>query len=252
MMIRKIVVLRAATLVLIALLSACASTGPSKNDTKRAADINAQLGNGYLAQGNYELAKNKFEKALKQDPDLASAHAGYGLMWSRLGEDAKADKHFKKALKMDPRNSEILNNYGTYLCSKGQFEKAEKQFMAALNDPLYQTPEYAYTNAGRCSILNSNYDKAESYFGKALQMNPHFPDAMLQMAVVNEHRRNYRTAFAYVQKFEVAGTHTPESLWLAMNIASKLGDRNAVASYRLLLKNKFPDSKQAARLKARQ
>lgn len=250
-MIRKTVVFRAATLVLITLLSACASTGLPKNDAKRAADINAQLGNGYLAQGNYELAKSKFEKALKQDPGQASAHAGYGLMWSRLGENDKAEKHFKKALSIDPRNSQILNNYGTYLCSRGQFEKAEKQFMAALNDPLYRTPEYAYTNAGRCSILNSDYDKAEAYFGKALQMNPHFPDALLQMAIVNENRRNYRTAFAYIQKYEVAGTHTPESLWLAMNIASKLGDRNSVASYRLLLKNKFPDSKQAARLKVR-
>jgi type IV pilus assembly protein PilF len=250
-MIRKTAVFRAAMLALIVLVSACASTGASRVDKERAADVNAQLGNGYLAQGNFELAKNKFEKALQQNPNQASAHAGYGLMWGHLGDNSKAEKHFKKALSVDPRNSEILNNYGTYLCSRGEFEKAEKQFMAALNDPLYQTPEYAYTNAGRCSTLNSEFDKAEAFFGKALQLNPHFPDALLQMAIVNEKRQNYRTAFAYIQKFEVSGTHTPDSLWLAMNIASKLGNGNAAASYRMLLKNKFPDSKQAARLKAR-
>ena len=249
-MVGKATVFRAASLVALVILSACASNVPSYVHPERAAELNAQLGNGYLAQGNYELAKIKFEKALKYNPKLASAHAGYGLMWGRLGEADKAEKHFKIALKLDPKNSEILNNYGTYLCSQKQFDKAEKQFMAALNDPLYQTPEYAYTNAGRCSILNSDYDKAESYFGKALQLNPHFPDALLQMAIASEHRGNYRLANAYMQKFEIDGTHTPESLWLAIQIASRVGDKNAAASYRLLLKNKFPDSKEAARLKA--
>ncbi|MBN1379344.1 MAG: type IV pilus biogenesis/stability protein PilW [Gammaproteobacteria bacterium] len=243
-------VFRLVNLLLIVFLTACASSGPTKTDNLRAADMNAQLGNGYLAQGNYELAKTKFEKALKQNPKQAYAHAGYALMWGRLGETDKAEKHFKKALKLDPRNPEILNNYGTYLCSQKQFAKAEKQFMAALNDPLYQTPEFAYANAGRCSILNSDYDKAESFFGKALQVNPHFPDALFQMALVNEQRGNYRVANAYIQKYEVDGTHTAESLWLAMQITAKLGDKNAAASYRMKLKNMFPNSKQAARLKA--
>lgn len=251
-MIHKALVYRTAYLLSVLLLSACATTiAPANVNTARAADLNAQLGNGYLAQGNYELAKTKFEKALKFNPHLAAAHAGYGLLWARLGEPDKAEKHFKLALKREPHNSEVLNNYGTFLCSQKQFEKAEKQFMAALNDPLYKTPEFAYTNAGRCSLLNSDYDKAEAYFGKALQANPHFSDALLQMSIISKHRGNYRLAYAYMQKYEVDGTHTPESLWLAIQLASRLGNKDAAASYRLLLKNKFPDSKQAEFLKAK-
>jgi type IV pilus assembly protein PilF len=234
-----------------ALVSGCTSTAPKSANPDRAAMVNTQLGNGYLSQGRLELAKAKFEKALEQDSGLAAAHAGYGLLWSRLGEAEKAERHFKKALRREPHNSEFLNNYGTFLCSQGEYEKAEEQFFAALKDPLYDTPEYAYTNAGRCALKAGEHDKAEGYFGKALKANPRFADALFQMAVVNERRGKDRLAYAYIEQFEKHGSHSPETLWLAMRLAESLGDKNAAASYRLLLKNKFPDSRQAGRLKSR-
>lgn len=235
--------------------SACTSTGGRYVDEKAAARYNAQMGNEYLKQGRIQLAKTKFEKALKEDPSLASAHAGYGLLWSRLGDSKKAQKHFKRALHSEPNNPNILNNYGTYLCNQDKFKEAEKQFMKALNDPLYETPEYAYTNAGRCAIRNSDYDTAEAYFGKALVANPHFSDALYRMAVVKAHQGKYRVANAYIQKFELSGPggispHNAETLWTAMLIAAKLGDKNAEASYRLRLRRDFADSKQAKRLRS--
>lgn len=233
------------------LTSGCTTTSPRDSNPERAALINTQLGNGYLSQGRMQLAKSKFEKALEQDPDLAAAHAGYGLLWSQLNETEKAEEHFERALDREPHNSEFRNNYGTFLCGQGRYEEAEEQFFAALKDPLYDTPEYAYTNAGRCAIKAGEYDKAEGYFGKALQSNPRFGDALFQMAVVYQRRGNDRLAYAYIEQFEKYGTHSPETLWLAMRLAESVGDKNAAASYRLLLKNKFPDSKQAARLKSR-
>ena len=249
------VVFRAVSLLIVVYLSACASTGTGGRpiDKEAAAKYNAQLGNEYLRQGKVQLAKNKFEKALKQNPALASAHAGYGLLWGRLGDNKKADKHFKRALRSDPKNPNILNNYGTYLCGQDRFVLAEKQFLKALNDPLYETPEYAYTNAGRCSMQNSDFNKAEAYFGKALQANPHFPDALYRMAALKARQGDYRIANAYIQKFEMSGPggrspHTAETLWMAIRINSKLGNKNAVASYRLRLRRDFADSKQAKRL----
>ncbi len=247
-------IMRIVTLLVIAWLSACTSSGRSNLiDEEMAAKYNAQMGNEYLRQGSIQLAKTKFEKALQQDPSLAAAHAGYGLLWAHLGDIKKADKHFKRALRGDPRNPNILNNYGTYLCGQNRFVEAEQQFLKALEDPLYETPEYAYTNAGRCSMQDSNFEKAEAYFGKALQANPHFPDALYRMAAIKAHSGQYRVANAYLQKFELSGPggrspHTPETLVTAIQIATNLGDRNAVASYRLRLKRDFADSEQAQNL----
>lgn len=235
-------------LVMIIGLAACTSTRQPV-DLEKAAAINAQLGSGYLAQGDLDLAKLKFEKALKQNPDLPEAHSGYALLMSRLGQMGKAQKHFKKALQLDPDDSGTLNNYGIFLCAQNKFMEAEKQFLAALRDPLYKTPEYAYTNAGRCSLKNKEAVQAEAYFGKALQANPKFPDALFEMANLQYAQRKYAQARSNLQKFERQANHTPSSLWLAVRVARALGQRNEEASYSLLLKNKFPDSEEAALLR---
>ncbi len=248
-------IFRVASLFVVVWLSACASSGGTGGaiDERLAATYNAQMGNEYLRQGNVQLAKIKFEKALQQDPSLASAHAGYGLLWGRLGENKRANKHFKRALRSDPDNPSILNNYGTYLYSQKQFAKAEKQFLKALDDPLYETPEYALTNAGRCRMQNADLGKAEDYFNKALRANPRFSDALYRMAVLKARQGQYRIANTYIQRFEESGSrpgspHTAETLWMAIEIASRLGDRNAVASYRLRLRRDFADSKEAQNL----
>jgi type IV pilus assembly protein PilF len=235
-------------LVLIMGLGACTSTRQPV-DLEKAAAINAQLGSGYLAQGDLDLAKLKFEKALKQNPKLPAAHSGYALLMSRLGQIGKAQKHFKKALQLDSDDSGTLNNYGIFLCGQNKFKDAEKQFMAALRDPLYKTPEFAYTNAGRCSLRNKDEAQAEAYFGKALQANPKFPDALFEMANLQYTQRKYAQASTNLQRFERNGNHTPASLWLAVRVARALGQRNEEASYSLLLKNKFPDSEEAALLR---
>ena len=235
----------------MAFFAACTST-PSSNssvDLKRAAELNAEMGARYLAQGDIELAKKKLEKALAQNSNLAAAHAGYALMWNALGDSKQASKHFKRAIKLDRYDPATLNNYGTFLCSQGKPKEAEKHFLEALKDPLYKTPEYAYTNAGRCSLKDNDYDKAEAYFGKALTVNPRFPDALVQLSKVYAYRRNYKLADAYLTRFEEHGVHTPESLWLGIRIAQKNNDKNKVASYSLLLKNKFPKSNQASLLR---
>lgn len=238
-------------LICSCVLLACTSPQQKKRDAsyKRAAVINVQLGLGYIAQGRLDLAKEKLDKALKQDPGLPSVQAANGLLMSRLGKANDAEKHFKKALKGDPNNSEFLNNYGSFLCERNRVLEAEKYFMEALNDPLYKTPEYAYTNAGTCALKVSDYNKAEAYLRKALQTNPGFPSGLYQMAQLMNIRGQYRLSKTYLDRYHEQAAQTPESLWLAIQLSKNLQDRDAEASYALFLKSKFPDSKQAQSLR---
>lgn len=234
-------------------LLACTSTQQVKRavSLKRAAVINVQLGLGYIAQGRMDLAKEKLDKALEQDSSLPNAHAAYGLLMSRLGKAKDAEKHFKKALKQEPHNPEFLNNYGSFLCEQNRVQDAEKYFMHALSDPLYKTPEYAYTNAGTCALKVSDYNKAEGYLRKALQSNPKFPNGLYQMALLMQSRQQYKLSKMYLDRYHEQAMQTPESLWLAIQLSRELQDRDAEASFALLLKSKFPDSKQAQTLRAK-
>ena len=133
---------------------------------------------------------------------------------------------------------------------KTGFKKAEKSFLEALKDPLYKTPEFAYTNAGRCRLRMGDEDSAENYFNKALKTNQYFPDALQQLAKLYYRRGQFDLAYASMRKFEKFGTQTPDSLWMLSGLASRMGDKNKAASYRLLLKSRFPDSEQAAQIRS--
>ena len=81
-----------------------------------AAKYNIQLGTAYLQQGNYNLARDKLERALKQNPRDPDVHTSLGLLYDRTGDVKAADRHFREALRLAPDKPDLSNNYAIYLC----------------------------------------------------------------------------------------------------------------------------------------
>ena len=52
-------------------------------------------------------------------------------------------------------------------------------------------------------------------------------------------------ARGFLSRYLDANRHTPKSLWLGIRIETELGDKNAVSSYALLLRNQYTDSEEA-------
>jgi type IV pilus assembly protein PilF len=107
----------------------------------------------------------------------------------------------------------------------------------------------ALTNAGVCAIRNSDLKKAEEYFRQALGHNAKFPSALIQMAQISFRNEQNLSSRAYLQRYLELTKPTPASLWLGIRNERILGDRNAVSSYSLMLKNNFPDSREVQLLK---
>lgn len=231
-------------LSVIVLLTACASSGPREHiaPDAKAAELNMQLGLSYLQRGDYEIAMEKLDKALKQNPNLPSAHNTIALLYQRLGETEKAEKHFKEAVSRAPEYSEAQNNYGVFLCQQGEYEQAEKRFLKAIENPLYQSAAMAYENAGLCSREIPDMVKAESYFRRALQINPNLSKSLMGMADLSYEQTNYMQARAYVQRFNSVSPWTPQALLTAIKTEQKLGNEDAVSSYKLIMRARFPDS----------
>ena len=57
-------------------------------------------------------------------------------------------------------------------------------------------------------------------------------------------QNNYMSSRGYLQRYLEVGRHTPKSLWLGIQVERILGDKDAVSSYALMLKNNFPDSEE--------
>jgi type IV pilus assembly protein PilF len=242
-----------ALLCLSFVLSACQSTGTRPVEyaapDPKAAEINVRLGLNYLRQGNYKIALEKLEKALQQNPNLPSAHNTIALLYQRLGENEKAEKHFKEAVTRAPDYSEAQNNFGVFLCHQQRYDEAEKRFMSAIENPLYSSAAAALENAAICATRKPDLQRAEELFRKALQREPTLSKSLLHMSNISYEQADYDQARSYMERYQAASQWTPQALLVAIKIANKLDDQDAVASHILLLRSRFPDSDETLEVK---
>ncbi len=236
-------------LCLMTLLAACVPsttmTNSSNTSDAKAAEINAQLGAHYLHRGELQAAKDKLDKALVQNPQSPMANNVMAALYLELKQFDKAEFHFERAVKLAPEYSEAQNNYGVFLCGQGRYRDSEIQFLAAIDNPLYVEAAGAYENAGVCVQKIPDIDKAATYFKKALQLDPYMPKSLLQLGNISYDKNDLEQAQNYLRRYKLIARHGPQSLYLGIKIAHKMGDQDAFSSYRLQLRSRYPDSDEA-------
>jgi len=228
-------------------LCACAQqkTNPYDKDslTMQQARAHTELGAAYLREGKLAIALEEFNIAVNIAPNFALAYNGLGLVYGALGEIDKADAAYQKALAIEPNNSESHNNYGNFLCNTGRYDESVTHFLAAIKNPLYTTPQLAFTNAGICSLRKKDVLNAEQYFIKALQIDPLNPAAAYQMASIQFNRGEPLNAQTTLQNVLIT-TPSAESLWLGVKIARAVGNKDNEASYAMQLRKLFPNARE--------
>ena len=223
-------------------LTACVAVNPQKTQNQKASAVNVQLGIGYLQQNNLELASEKLNKALQQDPKSAPAHSAYAILQERLLQMDKAEFHYQRATELDPSDSQASNNYGAFLCKNGRELEAEKYFLRALDNPLYSTPEFAYTNAALCLLKVERDARAKEYLRKALAAKSDFAPALLAMGETLFDEDQHQLAKAYLDRYHRVTRPSARSLWLAIRNELELGGEDRIGELAQQLESDFPDS----------
>lgn len=218
---------------------------------KNRAQIHTQLAANYYVGRNYAVALEEATKALQDDSNYVPALNILGLTYMELGQDAAAQQALEKAISINPGDSDTRNNYGWFLCrGKKQQDEAIRQFMLAVRNPLYQTPERAYVNAGDCSRDKGDLAAAEGYYQKALQQRPGYARALLGLAELNFRRGQYKESRTQMEQYRQAAAPTAESLWLLVRLERKLGDKKAEAEFGRELRRSYPNSPETGLLQA--
>ena len=233
------------------LAAGCATTaepGPGPEALQKASEINTQIGIRYLQQGDLQQAVRKLEKALTQNANNADAHTTLGVVYEQLDNLDQAREHYQRAVDLQPQNPEALNNYGRFLCGQGDYERAERYFKRSAASPTYETPQKPLSNAGVCAIQHGDPKRAEDFFLSALKYDPHYARALIYMAQLRFNSRHFLLAQDYYRRYLAVAAQSPGTLWLGIRLEHELGNKDAVASYKLLLKGKFPDSIQTRQL----
>lgn len=234
----------AAFLMALLLAAAAPAQDASPDPLVEAARINARLAMEYLKRDQLAVARDKVERALALNPHDATVQLAAGLVYERLLETKRAEKHFKLALQADATCPEAQNALGAFLCRDREFAKGEAMFLKAAGNPLYRTPEVAYTNAGVCARSAAAPERAERYLRQALTVSSVYPETFLQLAGVLHDRGNHLQARAFIDRFLAVAPATPDVLLLGHQIEMALNDRAAAAAFGERLRKEFPDSVQ--------
>jgi type IV pilus assembly protein PilF len=223
-----------------------AHVAPGKSP-KQAAQVNEQLAIEYMRLGKLAYAREFAERAVSQDPDSANAQLTAGLVYERLEEVGKADHAFEAASRLGRNDPSIQNNYAGYLCRRHRATEGEALLLKVAKNPMYQTPEVAYLNAGVC-LRGTNDLAAEGYLRQALQIRPTMPEALLQLGDLELAKDDPEQTALIVQRYLGANPASPDILWLGIQSQRKLGDETLAGEYTRRLQKEFPDSPQARAL----
>jgi eukaryotic-like serine/threonine-protein kinase len=135
-----------------------------------------------VAEG-YEKARKAVEHALELDPNLGEAHAALAFIrraydWDWVGADVSA----RRALELEPGNGAVILGAARVASGLGRLDEAlDLTRRAAMSDPLnvaihYRLARYAY--------FLGRLDEAGASFTKVLELNPEYPAAHEDLALV--------------------------------------------------------------------
>jgi type IV pilus assembly protein PilF len=231
-------------------LAACVSIGPDgrKISAKDASHANMQLGVAYLQKGNLPLAKEKLERAEKQDPKNFEVEWAMATLSERLNAPADAERHYQAAMRLAPGNSSVANSYAVFLCASSQVDKALPLFDTVIRDRLYPTPWAAATNAALCLRSDKRGGDAVPYLERALALRPDFIAAVVELADLQISLSKPELARVTVDHFLAIGRKSADVLLVGVRTALAQGDRSAADNYARLLRRDFPNSQQATAL----
>lgn len=213
-------------------------------EPKNRARIHTELGAVYFQNGHMSAALDELRIALSADSSYVQAYSVRGLVYGQLKEYGKAEDDFRRALSIAPGDPEVNNNYGWYLCDTGKERQSIAYFLQALKNPLYETPDRAYTNAGVCALKAGDLDGAQNYLLNALRLaRDGAVTARVQLAKLFYQRGNNEEARVYMNDvLKMLDQPTAEVLWLGMRIERKLGNRSTEGAYAAQLRSRYPTS----------
>ena len=203
------------------------------------AKSHTELGMAYLEAGNVAVALEEGRTALRDDSSYGPAYNLMGLAHMHLGESQPARDNFERALRLASSDPDINNNFGWFLCQNGETARAMQLFGEAIKNPLYATPTRPYTNAGLCALQANDLQTAEINFLLAINADPGNSQAIYNLAALFYRRGNYLEARKQLSNFHAQRDPVSESLWLAVRIERKLGDKVSEAGFASQLRRRF-------------
>lgn len=128
----------------------------------------------------YFSAEFEYDKALKIDEENVKANYGAGKTYLAMGETEKAKEKFEKLVKidaiLDEENKHIFNELGMELRRLGMHDQAIEHYKKALD--FTHDDEHLFFNIARAYYEKGDLKTSRQYLRKALELNPKLGEAI--------------------------------------------------------------------------
>jgi Tfp pilus assembly protein PilF len=164
----------------------------------------------YDQQGEFKKSHDHYSAALKMQPDNPDVLNDLGYSYLLQGDTRTAGELFDRVLKARPNHTRALNNAGILLGLEGRTNESMKAFRAAGGDAAANA-NYAFVLATR-----NEFEKAENFYEKSLQLDPSLNQSRLGLEQVQKLRSRQETLMSAAPR--------PQSAGRAAGLASRLTD----------------------------
>ena len=216
-------------------------------DHEEAAKTRMSLGLTYLQNNNYTQAKKNLDKALEFNPRSADVQFAMAYYYQLVGDNLRAEEYYETAIDLAPNNGDIANSYGAFKCQNGEYEKAKAYFFDAINNRLYANAAQTYENLALCAQSQGKLDEAIGYFQDALKHQPARGKSLFLLSELYTVSEQWELAESTLRKYERVAKVTPDSLWLAYEIAKGRGELETAKGYGEMMMLLFPESELTKR-----
>ena len=143
---------------------------------------------------NYKGALEKYDHALRLNPQSTSALIRRGVAYYHLGKLEKSLADFEQASQLEEENAQIIATRGEVYQAMYRFEQAIQDF----NQAIKLNPELLWTiyQRGNTYRMMEKYEKAIEDFNKVIEINPNNAEAIANRGQSYFRLRRYQEAIA--------------------------------------------------------
>ena len=161
--------MRKFTLALTLGLAGCSSQ--PTNDAQQRAALHMQIGNGFLAKGQYPQAMAELSAAEQLNPKDPQIVNNLGLAYYVRGKNEIAERKFRRTLELAPDFSEAKANLARVMIDDGRWKAAIKLLREVEGDLTYANQDKTFAELGMAYFAGGQFKQAEEYLLRALAIH---------------------------------------------------------------------------------